>query len=313
MRGTKERMGHWLDRLPDAVTIVEVGPRDGLQSANVNLPTAQKVELIERLAAAGLRYIEATSFVSPRAVPHLADAEAVMAGVRRTPGVRYLALIPNRRGLERALAARVDEVTLPVSASDSHNRANLRRPTAQVLARVPDLVAMAHEAGVRVRGGIATAFGCPFEGEVPVERVVWVATRLVESGVDVLSLADTTGMADPVQVARVVDAVRAVLPEGVPLGVHLHNTRGAGLANALAALVAEVTILDASVGGIGGCPFAPGATGNICTEDLVHMLEQMGVATGVNLEALVETARWLEEALGYRLPGQVMKAGPVAR
>ncbi len=306
-------MEHWWEHLPDAVTIVEVGPRDGLQSANVNLPTAQKVELIERLAAAGLRYIEATSFVSPRAVPHLADAEAVMADVHRVPGVHYLALIPNRRGLERAIAAQVDEVTVPVSASDRHSQANLRRSTEEVLAQVPDLVATAHAAGIRVRGGIATAFGCPFEGVVPIERVIWVATRLVESGVDLVSLADTTGMADPAQVARVVAAVRATLPEDVPLGVHLHNTRGAGLANALAALLAGVTVLDASVGGIGGCPFAPGATGNICTEDLVHMLERMGVATGVNLEALIDTARWLEEALGYPLPGQVMKAGPVPR
>ena len=292
-------MSDWLTRLPKAVTIVEVGPRDGLQSAEINLPTAQKVEFIERLAAAGLRYIEATSFVSPRAVPHLADAEAVMAGIQRAPDTRYIALVPNRKGLERAIAAGVDEVTLPISASDSHSQANLRRPTAEVLADVPDLVATARAAGIHVRGGIATAFGCPFEGQVLLDRVIWVATRLVESGVDTLVLADTTGMAHPIQVAHAVEQVRQALPAGFPLGVHLHNTRGVGLANALSALLAGVTVLDAAVGGIGGCPFAPGAPGNICTEGLVYMLTQMGIETGVDLPALVETAQWLKQALNH--------------
>lgn len=321
-------MAEWLDHLPETVTIVEVGPRDGLQSAGTNLPTAQKVELIERLAAAGLRYVEATSFVSPRAVPLLADADEVMARVKRRSGVRYIALVPNRRGLERAIAAQVDEVTLPISASESHSRANLRRSTAEVLAQVPDLVELAHANGIQVRGGIATAFGCSIEGQVPAERVVWVVEQLLASGVDSLTLADTVGMAHPAQVARLIEQVKQALPEvraakvlkppspgafsepssgqeagaagrseGFPLGIHLHDTRGTGLANALAALQAGVTVFDASVGGIGGCPFAPGAPGNISTENLVYMLEQMGISTGVNLEALLDTARWLGQVL----------------
>ncbi|RME80106.1 MAG: hydroxymethylglutaryl-CoA lyase [Caldilineae bacterium] len=290
-------MAEWPAQLPEAVTIVEVGPRDGLQSADANLPTAQKVELIERLVAAGLRHIEATSFVSPRAVPLLADADQVMARVKREPGVRYIALVPNRRGLERAIAAHVDEVTLPISASDGHSRANLRRSTAEVLAQVPELVELAHGHGLRVRGGIATAFGCPYEGVVPVERVLWLTRQLVEAGVDSLTLADTVGMAHPLQVEELVCKVREVLPPGFPLGIHLHDTRGIGLANALAALQAGVTEFDASVGGIGGCPFAPGAPGNISTEGLVYMLEQMGIRTNVDGEAVEEAARWLHGRL----------------
>lgn len=298
-------------KLPSRVTIVEVGTRDGLQNIPRFLPTADKIKLVNALAGAGLRRIEATSFVHPRAVPQLADAEALMAGIQREPGVRCSALVPNERGAQRALASRVDEITLVVSASESHNRSNVRCGVQESLAGFVPIMAMARQAGVLVRGAIGTSFGCPFEGNVPPERVVDIARRYLKMGVDEICLADTTGMANPVQVARLVEQVRQVT-SGVELSAHFHNTRGAGLANVLAALQSGVTVFDASLGGLGGCPFAPGATGNICTEDLVQMLEPMGVETGVNLEALLAVAGMAQEMLGLELPGQVLKAGPVS-
>ncbi len=297
--------------LPKRVTIVEVGTRDGLQNIPRFLPTDDKIRLVDALARTGLRRIEATSFVHPRAVPQLADAEALMAGIQRIPGVRYGALVPNERGAQRALASRVDEITLVVSASESHNRSNLHCSIEESLAGFVPIVAMAREAGALVRGAIGTSFGCPFEGSVPPERVVSIARRFLEMGVGEITLADTTGMANPVQVARLVEQARQA-PSGVALSAHFHNTRGAGLANVLAALQHGVTVFDASLGGLGGCPFAPGATGNICTEDLVQMLEQMGVQTGVNLAELLAVARMAQEMLGLELPGQVLKAGPVS-
>ncbi len=302
----------FLGHLPRQVTIIEVGPRDGLQNISLFLPTSDKIRLVNALAHAGLRQIEATSFVHPKAIPQLQDAEALMSGIERVPGVRYCALVPNERGAQRALASGVDEITLVVSASESHNRNNVRRSVEESLKGFLPIAALAKDAGVPVRGGIATSFGCPFEGRVSTERVVAIAKRLQDLGVTEVVLADTTGMANPVQVVATLEHVRAALHD-LELSVHFHNTRGAGLANALAALQAGVTVFEASLGGLGGCPFAPGATGNVCTEDLVHMFEQMGIQTGVNIDELVVVANMAQELLGQELPGQVMKAGPANR
>ncbi|WP_018388263.1 hydroxymethylglutaryl-CoA lyase [Ancylobacter sp. FA202] len=293
--------------LPSHVFVQEVVTRDGLQIEPRFLPTEDKVALIDALSQTGVAKIEVTSFVSPRAVPNLADAGAVARAIQRRAGVTYVALVPNLRGAEAALEADMDELNLVLSVSETHNLANMRMTPAQSLEGFHAIVAAAGTAAT-LNGSIATAFGCPFEGAQSPEKVLDLAEAYLAAGLHSVTLADTTGMANPRQVAGLVSAFRARFP-GVPLTLHFHNTRGMGLANVVAALEAGADRFDASLGGIGGCPFAPGATGNISTEDLVHMLEAMGVETGVDLPALLALARSLPALLGHDIPGQVAKAG----
>ena len=297
--------------LPARLSLREVGPRDGLQN-EAPVPTAGKVALVDALSGTGVGRIEAISFVHPAAVPSMADAEQVWAAVARNPAVRYSALVPNLRGAQRALDAGFTEIEVVVSASDTHNRRNVNRSTDESLDDVAAIIDLAHRRDATCQVIVSTAWGCPFEGEVPAERVLSVAGRALADGADTLSYGDTTGMATPGRVARLVGETRSAHPEA-GLNLHFHNTRGAGLANVLAALQLGVSDFDASVGGLGGCPYAPGATGNIATEELVHMVEDMGVATGVDLEAMLEVAAQAEVLVGRTLPSQVLRAGPRTR
>ena len=291
------------------IEIVEVGPRDGLQSEPEILPTVTKLELIKRLVDAGVRRIEAASFVNPKKVPQMADAEQVMAALPPRPGVTYIGLVLNRRGFDRALAAGCREISMAVFASDTFNQRNQGASTDESIATWLDIAAAARAAGVRAQVTISAAFGCPFEGEVPAARVVAIASQLAQGSPIEIALADTIGVGAPAQVTDLLARVRAAVPE-IPLRCHFHNTRNTGLANAYAAVQAGVGVLDASVGGIGGCPFAPAATGNIPTEDLIYMLHRSGFETGIELEGVIETGRWLQDQLGRTLPGMLMKAGP---
>ena len=297
---------------PEAVEIGEVGPRDGLQN-EATVPIGDRIRLIDALSATGLRRIEAVSFVSPAAIPPMAGAGEVMAGITRVPGVTYRALVPNVKGAELALAADVDEIEVVVSASETHNQRNVKRSVADSIAAAAELTELAHTAGTPVEAIVSTAFGCPYEGDVPEARVAELAQQLRDGGVDRLSFGDTTGMATPRRVQAVLDALGAVGIAGSEVGLHFHNTRGTGLANVVVAMELGVTRFDASIGGLGGCPYAPGATGNIVTEDLVHMLEDMGVHTGVDLDALIACAHAAQDIVGRELPGQVMRAGPRTR
>jgi len=290
------------------IEILEVGPRDGLQNEPGVLPTATKVELIERMIAAGLRHIEVASFVNPARVPQMADAEAVFKSLPRQEGVRFVGLVLNRRGFDRAVAAGCDEVGMAVVASDTFNRRNQGASTAESIAAWHDIAAAARAAGIRAQITISAVCGCPFEGEVPVARVVDIAREVAKSAPSEIALADTIGVGVPAQVTELVRQVRAAVPS-TPLRGHFHNTRNTGLANAYAAVEAGVRMLDASLGGIGGCPFAPAATGNIPTEDLVYMLQRSGFETGISLEALIDTSKWLQEQLGRPVPGMLVKAG----
>jgi hydroxymethylglutaryl-CoA lyase len=272
------------------------------------MPTATKVEFITRALATGIRRIEVASFVNPKRVPQMADAEAVLAALPRRAGVEYVGLVLNRRGYERAAAAGCTEIGMAVAASNAFNERNQGTSTDQSIAAWHDIATAARAAGLRAQVTVSTAFGCPFEGEVPVARVVEVVRRLAESAPLEVALADTIGAGVPTQVTELVARVREALPD-LRLRCHFHNTRNTGLANAYAAVVAGVAVLDASIGGIGGCPFAPAATGNIPTEDLLYLLTRMGVRTGVDLEALIATGRWLEERLGRTVPGALVKAG----
>jgi len=290
------------------IEIVEVGPRDGLQSEPGIVPTALKIAFIERAIDCGLRRIEVASFVNPQRVPQMADAEDVLRGLRRRDDVAYIGLVLNRKGFERAAAAGCNEVGMAVVASDTFNRRNQGVSSDESVAAWLDIAARARAAGLRAQVTVSAAFGCPFEGEVPVARVVELAQRVAEAQPFEIALADTIGVGAPAQVIEVVGRVRAAVP-GIPLRCHFHNTRNTGIANAYAAVAAGVTTLDASLGGIGGCPFAPAATGNIATEDLVYMLERSGYATGVDLDAAIETGKWLQEQLGRPVPGMLVKAG----
>ncbi len=290
------------------IHIQEVGVRDGFQSEPVFIPTDVKVALIDELSATGLARIEVTAFVSPKAVPALRDAAEVLARITRAPGVVYTALVPNARGAEAAVAARVDEINIFMSASESHNLANVNKSTDASFAAFGDVMKSVAGAGVAVNGAISVSFGCPFEGEVKPGRVIRFVERYLELGVVGVALADTTGMANPAQVRTLTEQIYARFP-GIDLTLHFHNTRGMGLANVLAGLQAGCRRYDASLGGLGGCPFAPGATGNICTEDLVHMLWAMGHDTGVDLGKLLAAARKLPAIVGHDVPGQVVKAG----
>ncbi len=299
--------GGWDAALPSRVRVVEVGPRDGLQNLPGFVPTEVKIALINRLVGLGLDRIEAVAFVHPRSVPQMRDAHEIMRAVRRGP-TRFMGLVPNRRGTERALAAGLDMLNFVVSATESFNQANLNQSIGASLAALADSMPLALGAGVPMRLTISTSFGCPYEGHVDPARVIEIARRGADLGCGEICLGDTTGMANPRQVYHLFRDLAAALP-GVAVAVHLHNTRGAGAANLVAALQAGVTIFDASIGGLGGCPYAPGATGNVSTEDMVHMLHEMGVDTGVDLDRLIDTARALEGALGIPLTGQVIRAG----
>ena len=292
-----------------SITVCEVGPRDGFQIEKAFIPTDRKIEIVNALFAAGLRHIQVTSFVSPRAVPQLADAEAVLAGIDRPAGAHVSALVPNLRGAERAAEAGVDAVHTVVSASETHNLKNVNRPVERSLADFAAVFDRLAGTGIAVEGGIATAFGCPFEGVVPPEQVARIARRYQELGAQHVGLGDTTGMATPATVRAAIRAIRAAAP-GLGIGLHFHNTRGVGLACVMAGLAEGIDHYDASVGGLGGCPFAAGATGNICTEDLVYLLEESGYRTGVELDRLIGAARLTQAVIGRELPGQVMKAGP---
>jgi hydroxymethylglutaryl-CoA lyase len=297
--------------LPERISLREVGPRDGLQNEDP-VPTDAKVALLDRLSTTGVTRIEAVSFVRAEAIPQMADADEVWKRAAKSPAIRYSALVPNLRGAIRALDAGVTELEAVVSASETHNQKNINRSTGQSLDEISEIIALAHDRGATVQVVVSTAWGCPFEGDVPVERTVWVAGRAVAGGADSTSFGDTTGMATPTRVRALVGAFRDAHPEQ-SLNLHFHNTRGTGLANVLAALELGVIDFDASVGGLGGCPYAPGATGNIATEELVHMVEDMGVATGVDLEAMIDAAAEAERIVGRTLSSQVLRAGPRTR
>ncbi|HEX6553748.1 MAG TPA: hydroxymethylglutaryl-CoA lyase [Ktedonobacteraceae bacterium] len=289
-----------LPALPRAVRVVEVGPRDGLQNEKAQVPTEQKIQFITMLADAGLPVVEATSFVSPRAIPQLSDASEVMARLKRVPTTEYPVLVPNLKGMERALAAGVRSVAVFTAASESFTRHNINASIAESLENFRPVVALARQEHVTVRGYISTVFGCPYEGSVAPEKVLAVAQALLEMGINELSLGDTIGVATPNQV---VDVVGLLLDKGdIPAGslaVHFHDTRGTALANVLMALQLGISIVDASAGGLGGCPYAPGAAGNLATEDLLYMLHGMGISTGVDLEKVVAATRFIAPLLGH--------------
>lgn len=291
--------------------IQEVSTRDGFQIEPIFIPTDQKVALIDGLSRAGIAKIEVTSFSSPRAIPALADAAQVLQRIARVPGVEYSALVPNLRGCARALESDVDEINVVISASEAHNRSNLRMSCEQSLAGIREIAELALDR-VHVNVSISTAFGCPFEGEIGGARVMRFIERFRQIGIRRISLCDTTGVANPAQVHRLCRDALAVWSD-ITFTAHFHDTRAMGLANALAALDAGIDRFDASLGGLGGCPFAPGASGNVCTEDMVHMFNAMGCETGVDLERLLELARRLPALVGHDVPGQVMKAGPSSR
>jgi len=297
--------------LPRQISVREVGPRDGLQNEKP-VPTRAKIELIDLLSGTGVQRIEAVSFVRPDAIPQMADADEVWRGIDRAGSVRYSALVPNLRGAARALDAGLTEIEAVVSASDTHNRKNVNRGTEESLDDIAQIIKLAHDRGATCQVIVSTAWGCPYEGDVPVERVVAVASRAVADGADTISFGDTTGMATPGRVQRLVGEFRSANP-ATNLNLHFHNTRGTGLANVLAALQLGVADFDASVGGLGGCPYAPGATGNIATEELVHMVEDMGVGTGIDLAAMIDAAAAAEQIIGRELPSQVLRAGPRSR
>jgi len=291
---------------PDSVQIYEVGPRDGLQNEPAPVPTDVKVEFVDRLTAAGLPYIEVSSFVHPRWIPQLADAEDVLTRIRRADGVRYAALVPNQRGLERAREVALADVAVFVSSSETHNQKNLNRSIDESLENIADVMAGLPD-DAWTRGYVSMVFGCPYEGEIPVGDVIRVATRLLELGVDQISLGDTVGYGSPRDVRdRMADIATAVPLDKVAL--HFHDTRGTALANIVAGLDAGVRIYDGAVGGLGGCPYAPGASGNVATEDLVQMLHAMGIETGVDLDALVDAAAFIETHLKKQLPGRYLRA-----
>ena len=296
------------NNFPSRVSINDVVVRDGFQSEPSFVPTETKISLINRLSRTGLAKIEITSFVSPKAVPNLRDAEDVCQRITRVPEVSYVALVPNLMGCERALRCDIDEINLVMSISETHNLANMHMTTAQSLKQFADVAQVVRTTRTQINGTVATAFGCPFEGHQAQDKVLAAVASYLDLGMHSITLADTTGMANPVQVRAMAEAFFDAFPK-VPLTMHFHNTRGMGLANVLAAASSGVTRFDGSLGGLGGCPFAPGATGNICTEDTVHMLEACGIRTGVDLDSLLNLARELPLIVGHDVPGQLVRSG----
>ena len=292
------------------IYIQEVGPRDGLQMEKVFVPTAQKIAFINALSATGMAKVEVTAFVSPTAIPALADAQEVMQGIARTAGVVMTCLVPNVKGAERAMAAGADELNLVMSVSETHNLCNLRMLRTQSFAALQEVIAVAQRGGVAINVSLSCSFGCPMEGDVPADEVLAWVQRFVDAGVQGITLCDTTGMAHPTQVHALVAACKARWP-GTTLTLHFHDTRAMALPNALAAIAAGADRFDASVGGLGGCPYAPGASGNACTEELVHALQLMGYDTGVDLTALTRVAASLPALIGHDIPSAIVKAGPV--
>lgn len=287
----------------------EVGTRDGLQAESAFVPSDEKIALVNSLSRAGMAKIEVTAFVSPKAIPALSDAQTVMLGIERVPGVIYTALVPNMRGAERAIESRVDEMNLVMSASESHNLSNLRMTREQSFGGLRDVAALARSAGLAVNISLSCSFGCPMEGDVEEEAVLeWCARFIGDAGAGGITLCDTTGMAYPKQVAALTQRFRNAWPD-IELSLHFHNTRGMGLANVLAGIDAGADRFDASLGGIGGCPYAPGASGNVCTEEVVHALNLMGYDTGVDLEQLLAASRRLPALIGHDTPSQIVKAG----
>lgn len=305
-------MAERITRFPETAVITEVGPRDGLQSEAVFVPTDRKIALVRALLDAGLRRFEITSFVSPRAVPQMRDAAEVVAAFRDRDDVHLTALVPNIRGAEAAIAAGVDSMVLFASASESHNLKNVNRSRAESLKGFAEIARLAEGTGVGLQGAIATVFGCPFEGEVAPDAVLDQAKAYRDLGMNYITLGDTTGMATPPVVIDRVRSLRPALP-GIDLALHFHNTRGVGLACAYAGLGEGIRHYESSIGGLGGCPFVPRATGNVSTEDLVYMFHECGVETGTDLDRLIDAARLAESIVGRELPGQVMKAGPRLR
>ena len=301
-------------RLPEQVTIYEVGPRDGLQNEARQVPTADKLRFIDALVGAGIRDIEITSFVSPKWIPQLADASEVARGVKRPDGVRMSALVPNRRGLDAALAAGMKEVAVFLSASETHNKKNINKTIAEALAAFDEVIPVARAANIPVRAYVSTVYGCPYEGNVDPERAVQLTGQLRDMGVYQVSLGDTIGVAKPRQVAHVLERVLAKHPPS-SIAMHFHDTQGTALANCLVGLQMGVTTIDAAAGGLGGCPYAPGASGNLATEDVVAMLHSMGVKTGIDLDKLTEASRTAATFVGHELPSKYLKAhvGKMAR
>lgn len=293
--------------LPAQVRIVEVGPRDGLQNEAAAIATADKIDFVSRLAAAGHSTIEVSAFVSPRWVPQMADAAEVFAGLVRRPGVSYTALVPNLAGLERARAANVDEAAIFAAASETFSKRNINKTIAESLETYRRVCEEAHRAGLRVRAYLSTCFGCPFEGAVPPTRVAEVAERLIDMGAYEVSVSDTIGVAHPRQVHEVLAAVATRIPSD-RIALHFHDTRGTALVNVYAGLEAGVATFDASAGGLGGCPYAPGATGNLATEDLIYLLDGLGITTGVRLDGIIEASRAIEPHVGHPLPSRVYRA-----
>ncbi len=293
---------------PKRVTISEVGPRDGLQIEAQQVATADKISLIQALVESGIRQIEVSAFVHPKVVPQMADAEQVFAGLRRKAGTRYGALVPNAKGAERAITAGADDLKIGIATSDTFNELNIRMSTEQGIRTLDDIAKAAQGTQSRLLGIVATAFGCPYEGRLAPDRLYQLFEQLVGFGAPVIYLADTTGVANPAIIRKTLDDLQQRWPQQ-RIGLHLHNTRGLGLANAYAGLELGVSDFESSIGGLGGCPFAPRAVGNISTEDFVHMLHQMGIETGIDLDRLIDTARLAQSTLNHTLPGMVMKAG----
>jgi len=297
--------------LPNSVTIVEVGPRDGLQNEANFVPTEQKIELINCLSQTGLGRIEITSFVHPKAIPQLQDSEEIVKRIERKAGIIYSTLVPNEKGLERALAAGVEEIALFVSASETHNQKNVKMSISDSLKGFRSIAEKALTHGIRMRGYVVTAFGCPYEGRISSEKVESIVDEYRSLGVHEIALGDTTGMANPVEVSRMVSRILRRLDEKTSLALHIHDTRGAALANILSALQEGVVIFDGSIGGLGGCPSAPGASGNVATEDLVNMLEEMGIETGIDLNRLIGCAKYARTIIQKDLPSHLLSAGTI--
>lgn len=292
---------------PETITIKEVGPRDGLQNEKIFIPTEDKIAWINKLSKSGLQSIEATSFVNPKWIPALADAGDVMAGIERVPGVSYSALVPNRQGLERALAADIDEAAVFMSASETHNLKNINKTIADTLPVLEEIVKDASAAGKKTRGYVSTVFGCPYEGVVDIDAVVRVSESLFDMGIDELSLGDTIGVANPRQVQEVLDVLLKRFAAD-KLAMHFHDTRGTALANVLASLDMGITVFDSAAAGLGGCPYAPGASGNAATDDLLYMLHGMGIHTGVDEEKILAASAFIQEKIGRALPSKNLQA-----